>query len=429
MFPRSTWEHSSPEPEPVVAVSQYRLPLLKERLFMFHLTTCPTCQTKISIPEEKVGRRYICPHCQSPFVAGKSAAVADAPPDPSASYNKTMLTESKPPIKFPCPRCKTPLEMPAEEAGRKRPCPACGQRLLVPDTAPAPAPAAPAGLNKTMLVDENQPVPPPIRYNCPNCKKPLESPASEAGTKKPCPSCGQRLQVPAATPQPTLNKTMLASQDSPVPGAAPAPGGARTAPTAKSSPVAAGVLPTSPQGRRIALIAASGLFLLLLLGCIIPAVIRGGKSEDVDALAKMKEDLKKLTEETEKIRGELAEQNKLREKLQEEKDKASGDYLKKLSDWKFQTELAFANERYKNDKEFKEATDRKLAAEKERLDEQKRLADEQRARAETEVKKRFEDLERQLRDANQKSQTIIQQPPPVMYYPPYHPRFYWPFGW
>ena len=54
-------------------------------------------------------------------------------------------------------------------------------------------------LNKTMLAaDEGLPAAPPIKYNCPSCKKPLESPASEAGVKKPCPACGQRHQVPAA---------------------------------------------------------------------------------------------------------------------------------------------------------------------------------------------------------------------------------------
>jgi serine/threonine protein kinase len=77
------------------------------------------------------------------------------------------------------------------------------------------APAAPlqASYSKTLLGDSA----PPIKYNCPRCRTPLEASASEAGTKKNCPNCSQRLQVPAPTklepvaPPANLNKTMLAA--------------------------------------------------------------------------------------------------------------------------------------------------------------------------------------------------------------------------
>src|SRR5579863_5339776 len=123
---------------------------------MFARIMCPACQYKFSIPEGDMGKRQVCPNCKSPFLAGKSIGEAEQPeismklqPAAEGAINKTMLGESAPPIKFNCPRCKKPLESPAIEAGTKKPCPECGQRLQVP-AAPSPAagPAA-AGLNKT----------------------------------------------------------------------------------------------------------------------------------------------------------------------------------------------------------------------------------------------------------------------------------------
>jgi transcription elongation factor Elf1 len=190
---------------------------------MFASVVCPACQYKDSIPEGDMGKRLICPNCKCPFLAGRSADEADVPMKLQAGadpgFNKTMLTDSGPPIRFNCPRCKKPLEVPAIDAGVKKPCPACGQRLQVPATSTLPAPAAPQrDLNKTLLAGDESKPQPPIRYNCPTCKKPLESPAIEAGVKKPCPACGQRLQVPAAPPPgtagPNLSKTLLASDES-----------------------------------------------------------------------------------------------------------------------------------------------------------------------------------------------------------------------
>src|SRR5262249_38652516 len=169
-----------------------------------------------------------------------------------------MLADTQPPIRYNCPRCKKPLESPASEGGTKKPCPSCGQRLQVPAAPPPPDPAtSPAAqLNKTMLADTQ----PPIRYNCPNCKKPLESPATEAGTKKPCPSCGQRLQVPAAPSpaagQPNLNRTMLASDESRPQPLGPQvgqpalyPASSGPAPAAHGSQLLPGLLPASPHMR------------------------------------------------------------------------------------------------------------------------------------------------------------------------------------
>src|SRR5262245_40643740 len=133
---------------------------------MLTLITCPTCHHKFTVPEGSMVQRSTCPNCQSIFVAGKSVAESD---------------------------------------GRIN----GGPRRGLLERAAVEAQSPPLPLDKTMLGE----VEAPIRYNCPRCKKPLESPASEAGTKKPCPYCSGRLQVPAAPPRPTadpgLNKTLL----------------------------------------------------------------------------------------------------------------------------------------------------------------------------------------------------------------------------
>lgn len=133
---------------------------------MFTAVMCPTCQHKFRVPEGSMGKRHNCPNCQTPFLAGRSEAEPNdaVEPQPAAvpALNKTMLAEPEPPIRSTCPRCKKSVESPASEAGTKKPCPHCGQRLLIP--APPPPAAAQPGLNKTLLaLDETKAAPPPAK--------------------------------------------------------------------------------------------------------------------------------------------------------------------------------------------------------------------------------------------------------------------------
>lgn len=95
--------------------------------------SCTACQHQINVPE--LGKRYTCPNCQSPFVATKpndGAVAAGTPKRPA--LNKTMLGETDTPIYFSCPHCKKSIEASSIEAGSKKACPGCGQRVPVPSS-------------------------------------------------------------------------------------------------------------------------------------------------------------------------------------------------------------------------------------------------------------------------------------------------------
>ncbi len=393
---------------------------------MITQVSCPACQFKSSIPEGDMGKRQVCSNCKSPFIAGASVPESrlgrNSPPGAAPAYQQTMLAGTAPPIKFNCPRCQAPLEAPSIEAGTKKPCSACGQRLQVPAAPPPPVAAAPPppNLNKTMLTsDASVPAAAPIKYNCPACKKPLESPASEALTKKPCPACGQRLQVPAASPASSPrnpNRTMLASDaNSPQPnggqpgyamptasGAAPSAPAAAPAPTGGQITIGGYTMST----RNFVIAVAAAVFLLLFFG---QAVVRGGKSEDV--LAQQRE-LQKANEEFEQKKAKVEEHNKfvseILAKLARQEDEVRERYRDLIR--------STTDQRQRQELQDKQVTEE--ARLKRENEETKRKLDEEVARLKAEADK-----------AQKTQQTIIQQPAPVMYYPPYHWRYYSPWGW
>jgi DNA-directed RNA polymerase subunit RPC12/RpoP len=339
-----------------------------------------------------------------------------------------MVGEAAPPIKYTCPRCKAPLEAEAIEAGTKKNCPNCTQRHQVP-AAPAAQPPARPALDKTMLANDEKaaPLAPPIKYNCPNCKKPLESPADQAGTKRNCPFCSQRLQVPAASAKPNLNKTLLASDESGSP--TPAAPGAHSPNGATGTVPASSASPTNPWKQALTpRNVAIGVVVLLLLLLVVPAVIRGGKVQDMEAL-------KKAELENERLRM-LIEQQKLD---MDRQAKGAEDARKKFEDE--MRDRRAHEDRIREDNRRALAMiedDERRAALKKKQQQEQELRDKEARERDAKFQQLLEDSQRKLdqakRDleASQKkehsTQTIIQQPP-VVYYPPYHPRYYWPWGW
>jgi DNA-directed RNA polymerase subunit RPC12/RpoP len=411
--------------------------------------TCPACQSQFSIPEGDMGKRQVCRNCHCPFYAGTSVtepqaqgaaggsalASAGSPPvAPAGAYNRTMLAGQSGAIKYNCPRCQAPLESPASEAGIKKPCPSCGQRLQVPAAPPPPPPTAaapPPGLNKTMLAgDGSAPAAPPIKYNCPRCKKPLEAPASEANTKKPCPSCGQRHQVPAAPPAaagPNPNKTMLVT-DTPgaqpyggQPGYAAAPG--QGVPTAPLAPAPAGIniggQTVSPV--TLGLVAVAALFLLCSGVIVVPALIHGGKTEDAAAAAALKEKLERANTDVESKRDALEKATKFEADIRE---RINALVAKQATDeQRMHDDLRDALRRISDEKQRRDLEDQ-FQDKQRRAEEERRKSEEEQKQLLAKAKAEAEAKAKELDQAKQAQQTIIQTPPPVYYYPPYHPRYY-----
>lgn len=390
---------------------------------MFSRISCPSCQYKFTIPEGDMGKRQVCPNCQSPFFAGKSVSDGAAVPmkkeaAAEGSFNKTMLgdTATAALIKYNCPRCKTPLESPAAEGGTKKPCPSCGQRLQVPNAPPPPAAAAP-NLNKTMLAGD-EPAAPPIKYNCPACKKPLEAAASEALSKKPCPACGQRHQVPAAGPSRNPNKTMLVSDDafstSPTNAGF---GGSTTAPSSLQTP------PPSPT--KMYALMGFGAVVLLMLGWIGMAVSRGGRVEDTAAAAQIAELKKQIDQMIADKTRDIEVQKQKEEDLKRRRDEDERNFRLKEQELEQKRRLALDNEAFNRDLKAKAEMEAKIADERRQLEEDRRKAAEDRRREQDDTKAALEKLRNELKEEKTRQQTVIQQQPPVVVYPPYHPRYYY----
>jgi len=155
-------------------------------------------------------------------------------------------------IAFTCPRCENLLEHPDTEAGLKVRCPACNQKVRIPQPPPPPNqtllgelqfPAESRAVTVTgelfsepqMLVSpqtKNQgtkgkdarsvSADPRIRFVCPSCGRSLKAPAGAVGKKGKCKRCGARMVIPAPAPEPEV--IMEAAQppvEMPLPGATP----------------------------------------------------------------------------------------------------------------------------------------------------------------------------------------------------------------
>jgi hypothetical protein len=95
---------------------------------MASITTCPTCNRKLNVPDEFIGRRVKCPMCATAFDAGtagdsKPAAPAPSPPRQEPASERVAAPEPDAP----------PPPGPEPDDGR-RPCPCCGERVAADAT-------------------------------------------------------------------------------------------------------------------------------------------------------------------------------------------------------------------------------------------------------------------------------------------------------
>ncbi len=117
---------------------------------------CPSCQTKLKLPDSALGKQVRCPKCSKtlrvPASGGKSAAT---PSKPAASARPAASAPGAKKTTIRCPGCSKQLAVSASSAGKVVQCPQCSKKLRIPaakgsapgpaaPAAPAPAPAAPS---------------------------------------------------------------------------------------------------------------------------------------------------------------------------------------------------------------------------------------------------------------------------------------------
>jgi DNA-directed RNA polymerase subunit RPC12/RpoP len=347
-----------------------------------------------------MGQRRTCPKCEAVFIAGKSVA------ESAGRVNGTSR--------------RGLLERAAEE-----------QQAAPQVAAAATKPVPGSGADRTMLAELDA----LIRYNCPRCKKPLESPASEGGTKKPCPSCGGRLQVPAAPPPASaaaatgLNKTLLA--DAAVPQSfAPRPTVAPMMHPPAAMPM--GVAVGQPHRSNVKKYVIGGIAAaVVLLAFLFFLGKRNADFEFDKAMAAQKAQLEQLKMEIEQKSALLQQQQEIDAKMKSRWEEERARQEARQRDFERERENELRRLAMLSDEKQAADAKAKLEQKQREIEDEKRRAAEERAKAERDMHDQLDSLKRQLDNAN-KTTTVIQQAPPPAY-PwyyyggprPYHP--YW--GW
>jgi len=150
-------------------------------------------------------------------------------------------------IEFQCPSCQQLFRTPEQAAGKKGKCPHCGSVFTIPATAspagPAPAASAPAPMPAAAPAAAE--ASDKIEFPCSQCGCPVRTPASMAGKKGKCPSCGAVFQIPAAQPSPPAAASRASTARAP---AGPPPLTPRSAAPAAGERLAAPRMPAPAPG-------------------------------------------------------------------------------------------------------------------------------------------------------------------------------------
>jgi DNA-directed RNA polymerase subunit RPC12/RpoP len=142
-----------------------KIPILED----FNLSLIATCRcgAKFQAPPNLAGKQVACPTC------GQALVVPAAAPAPAQATGKIAVA---------C-QCGKRFAAPPNLAGRQVQCPACKQALVVPAGATRPAAQAPVAATG------------PISVSC-RCGKSFAAPPNLAGKQVACPSCRNPIQVP-----------------------------------------------------------------------------------------------------------------------------------------------------------------------------------------------------------------------------------------
>jgi len=109
--------------------------------------TCPHCKRGISVKDQFAGKKGACPGCKKIVTIPNAAPTASAPKPPPVPADieaqaAALFSDEPPPstaaetktIDFNCPYCDEPIQLAADLAGKRAPCPECKHIIKVPET-------------------------------------------------------------------------------------------------------------------------------------------------------------------------------------------------------------------------------------------------------------------------------------------------------
>jgi uncharacterized paraquat-inducible protein A len=106
---------------------------------------CPGCRASVKAPAELAGQIRPCPRCGRRLLLRfrRENKAAGRRPVPAASDRLGLRLRPAPKapptdtaIRLSCPGCQAAIKAVVELAGQTRPCPRCGQALVIPGTRP-----------------------------------------------------------------------------------------------------------------------------------------------------------------------------------------------------------------------------------------------------------------------------------------------------
>jgi serine/threonine protein kinase len=96
---------------------------------------CPYCRLPVRSPNSTAGKKGKCPNCGAVVQIPKHSTAPVSPGTSARSLSPVVQTKPAEPtsrVEFPCPRCHTPVRLPAGASGKKGKCPTCGAIFDLP---------------------------------------------------------------------------------------------------------------------------------------------------------------------------------------------------------------------------------------------------------------------------------------------------------
>ena len=176
---------------------------------------CPGCGNLMRTPDETAGRKGRCPTCQTKVAIPQQSVKAGGDLRPHQQPVQTTAPQRPQPaddLQFNCESCQKSLAVPKINAGKTGKCPHCGALMSIPMKTTLAAPASPPQASRNARWKSrpgkqpaSAPSPPPapvsstdgkIEFHCSSCRKVVRVGAAAAGQKGQCPNCKSVIQIP-----------------------------------------------------------------------------------------------------------------------------------------------------------------------------------------------------------------------------------------